>query len=62
LIRKPLENRAFGRVRRWEDNIRMDLRETGYEDEMCTDLVQDQVQWQTLLLALLNFVVLLPES
>jgi hypothetical protein len=34
--------------RRWEDNIRMDLRETGWEDVDWIHLVQDRDQWQAL--------------
>jgi hypothetical protein len=33
LIGKPEGDRAFGRYRsRWEDNIKMDIKEIGFED------------------------------
>jgi hypothetical protein len=40
----------------------MDLNETGFDNEMWMKLAQDHVQWQTLLLAVLNLQVLLSES
>ena len=39
----------------------MDLREIGCEDGSCMELAQDRVQWQAFVLAVLNFLVLLPE-
>jgi hypothetical protein len=39
----------------------MDLRETGCEDGMWMELAQDRVQWQALILVVLNLRVLLPE-
>jgi hypothetical protein len=41
---------------------KMDLRETGCEDGRWMELAQDRVQWQTLVLAVLNLRVLLPEN
>jgi hypothetical protein len=41
---------------------KMDLRETGCEDGRWMELAQDRVQWQALVLAVLNLPVLLPES
>jgi hypothetical protein len=35
-------------------NIKMDLREIGSEDERWMELTQDCVQWQALVLAVLN--------
>jgi len=32
--------------RRWEDNIKMDLREVGLDGANCIQLVQDRVQWR----------------
>jgi len=41
LVRKPEGKRPHGRPRRrWEDNIRMDLKETGYEGVDCTRVTQ----------------------
>jgi hypothetical protein len=31
---------------RWEDNIKMDLRETGIDGENWIRLAQDKVQWR----------------
>jgi hypothetical protein len=40
---------------------KMDLREIGCEDGRWMELAQDCVQWQALVLAVLNLLVLLPE-
>jgi hypothetical protein len=41
--------RPLGRPRRrWEDNIRIDLSETGWEDVDWMYLAQDRNQWRTL--------------
>jgi hypothetical protein len=40
----------------------MDLSEIGYEEEKWMELAQDRVQWRALVLAVLNLLVLLPES
>jgi hypothetical protein len=38
--------RPLGRLRhRWEDNIKMDLREIGIDAENLIRLAQDRVQW-----------------
>jgi hypothetical protein len=45
LIRKPDWKRPIGRLRRrWEDNIKMDLRETEREDGDWIHLAQDWEQ------------------
>jgi hypothetical protein len=44
------------------DNIRKIFRCMGYEDGRWMELAEDRVQWQALLLAVLNLLVLLPES
>jgi hypothetical protein len=41
---------------------RMELREIGCEDGRWMELAQDCVQWWALVLAMLNLLVLLPES
>ena len=41
---------------------KMDVREIGCEDGRWMELAQDRVQWQALVLAVLNLLVLLPES
>jgi hypothetical protein len=48
-VRKPDGKRPLGRLRcRWEDNIRMDLREVGWESVDWMHVVQDRDQWQAL--------------
>jgi hypothetical protein len=46
----------------WEDNIKMDLSEICGEDGRWMELAKDRVQWQALVLAVLNLGVLLPVS
>jgi hypothetical protein len=43
LARKPVENRQ-----RWEDNIRMDLREIGWESMDWMNLAQGRYEWWAL--------------
>ena len=48
----------MGRPRlRWEDNIRMDLREIGMNTRNWVDSVQDRDYWRALVNAALNFQV-----
>jgi hypothetical protein len=45
LIGKPEGKRPLGIPRRrWEDNIKMDLREVGIDGANCIQLAQDRVQ------------------
>jgi hypothetical protein len=45
LVGRPEGNRPLGRRRRrWEDNVRMDLRETGIYGANWIRLAQDRVQ------------------
>jgi hypothetical protein len=49
LIGKPEGRRPLGRPRRrWEDNIKMDLREIGFGDVDWINLVQDRDRWRAL--------------
>jgi hypothetical protein len=49
LVGKPEENRPLGRPRcRWEDTVRMDLREIGCGGMDWIDLPQDRDQWRAL--------------
>jgi hypothetical protein len=49
LVGKPEGNRQLGRPRhRWEGNIKMGLREIGWEDVDWMHLPQDMDQWRTL--------------
>ena len=44
-MRKPEGKRPLGRpMRRWEDNIKMDLREVGCDPGECIDLAEDRDQ------------------
>jgi hypothetical protein len=58
LVGKPEGRRPLGRPRRrWEDNIRMDLQEVGWEDEDWTGLAQDIDRWRALVSAVINLRV-----
>jgi hypothetical protein len=47
LVGKPKGKRPQGRPRhRWEDNIKLDLREIGIDGANWIQLAQDRVQWQ----------------
>jgi hypothetical protein len=49
LFRGRNEKESFGRRRcRWKDNIKMDLKDTGFEDVELIQLVHDRVQLQAL--------------
>ena len=57
LVGKPEGNRPLGKPRhRWEDNIKMDLREVeGGGDRM--ELAQDRDRWRALVNTVMNFRV-----
>jgi hypothetical protein len=58
LVRKPEWNRRLGRSRRrWENNIKMDLREVGWEVVDWIRLAQDRDQWCGLVKTVMNFRV-----
>jgi hypothetical protein len=47
LVRRPEGKRPLGRPRRrWEDNIKMDLREIGIDGVNWIQLARDRVQWR----------------
>ncbi|KAJ4452284.1 hypothetical protein ANN_03803 [Periplaneta americana] len=55
LVGRPEGKRPLGRPRRrWEDNIKMDLREVGYDDRDWIDLAQDRDQWRAYVRAAMN--------
>jgi hypothetical protein len=55
LMGKPEGKRPLGRLRRrWVENIKMGLRETGWDDMDWIDLAQDRNQW----MALVNMVMM----
>jgi hypothetical protein len=58
LVGKSEGKRPLGRpVRRWVDNIKMDLREIGWEDLDWIDMVQYRDQWRALVNTALNLRV-----
>ncbi|KAJ4452239.1 hypothetical protein ANN_03757 [Periplaneta americana] len=58
LVGKPEGKRPLGRPRhRWEDNIKMDLREVGYDGKDCINLAQDGDQWTAYVRAAMNLRV-----
>jgi hypothetical protein len=51
---KPEGKRPFGRpMRRWEDNIKMDLQEVGWSMNWI-DLAPDRDRWRALVKAVMN--------
>ena len=58
LTGKPTGKRPFGRpMRRWEDDIRMDLEEIGINVGNWVDSAQDRNYWRALVNAALNLRV-----
>ena len=55
LVGKPEGKRPLGRPRRrWEDNIKMDLREVGCDPEESIVLVEDRDQWRAYVRAVMK--------
>jgi len=55
LVGKPERKRPLGRPRpRWEDNIKMDIQEVGYEGMDWIYQVQDRDRWRALVIAVMN--------
>jgi hypothetical protein len=55
---KFARERLVGKPRnRWEDNIKMDLREKGWESVDWIHLVEDRGQWRALVNTVTNFRV-----
>ncbi|KAJ4445187.1 hypothetical protein ANN_06988 [Periplaneta americana] len=55
LVGRPKRKRALGRPRRkWEDNIKMDLREVGYDGSDWINLAQDKDRWRAYVRAAMN--------
>jgi hypothetical protein len=60
-VRKPEGKSPHGRPRhRWENGIRMDLRELGWGSIGCIQLVQDMDRWQDLVNTVMSHWVLAP--
>jgi hypothetical protein len=61
LMGKPEEKRPLGRPRRrWEDGIRMDLREIGLESVDWIQLAQDRDRWRALVNMVMNLRIMAP--
>jgi hypothetical protein len=57
-VRKPEGKELFETPRcKWEDNIRMDLREIGWEDVDWIHVAQDRDQWRALGKTVMNLRV-----
>jgi hypothetical protein len=58
LVRRPEGKRPLGRPGcRWEDNIKMDLREIGIDGANWIQLAQDRVQWRAFVNTVMNLRV-----
>jgi hypothetical protein len=58
LVGRPEGKRPLGRPRlRWEDNIKMGLRETGIDGANWIRLAQDRVQWRAIVNTVMNLRV-----
>jgi hypothetical protein len=58
LVGKPEGRKPLGRPRRrWEDNIKMDLREIGCGGADWIDLAQDRDMWRTVVNTVMNLLV-----
>jgi hypothetical protein len=58
LVGRSERKRLLGRPkRRWEDNIKVDLREIGIDEANWILLAQDRVRWQTFVNTVMNLRV-----
>jgi hypothetical protein len=58
LFGRPEGKGPLGRpMHRWEDNIKMDLREIGIDGENWIQLAQDMVQWRACVNTVMSFRV-----
>jgi hypothetical protein len=63
LVGKPEGKRPLGRPRRrWEDGIRMDLKDVSWWREECIQLAQDRGRWRAVVNAVMNLRVVAPQS
>jgi hypothetical protein len=63
LVGNPEGKRPLGRPRRrWEDGIRIDLREIGLGDVDWIRLSEDRDRWRAVVSAVMNLRVLAPRS
>jgi hypothetical protein len=57
-VGRPKRKRPLGRPRhRWEDNIKMDIRELWIDEANWIQLAQDRVQWQAFVNTVMNLQV-----
>jgi hypothetical protein len=55
LVRRSEGKRPLGRLRRrWEDNIKMDLRDIGIDGANWIRLAHDRVQWRAFVNTVMN--------
>jgi hypothetical protein len=55
---RPEGKRPLGRPRpRWEDNIKLGLREIGIDGANWIQLVQDRVQWRAFVNTVMNLLI-----
>jgi hypothetical protein len=58
LVGRPEGRRSVGRPRRrWEDNVKMDLREIGFWDVDWIHWAQDSYRWRALVNTVMNLRV-----
>jgi hypothetical protein len=58
LVRRPEGKRPLGRPRsRWEDNIKVDVREIGIDGANWIQVAQDRVQWRACVNTVMNLWV-----
>jgi hypothetical protein len=58
LVGRPEGKRPLGRLRRrWEDNIKMDLRKIGIDGSNWIQLAQDRVHWWAFVKMVMNLPV-----
>jgi hypothetical protein len=58
LVGRPKSKRPLGRPRRrWEDNIKVDVREMGIDWASWIRLAQDRVQWRAFVNTVMNLRV-----
>jgi hypothetical protein len=63
LVGEPKGKRSLGRRRRrWEDGIRMDLREIGLGGVDWIRMAQDSDRWRAVVSSVMNLRVLAPRS
>jgi hypothetical protein len=63
LVGQPEGRRPLERPRhKWEDGIKMDLGEIGWEGVEWIHLAQDRYRWQAVMNTVMNLWVLVPQS